>query len=123
MVIKTKFRLGDKVYSIKRDSFFKRIKCDRCDGEGSIEFTKHVIVTCPTCKGWGFDGRWDKGNWKASSDYDVIWTIRGQTGYLGNKVSYTLADESMGCTTEWKETDLFHTLEDAEDECYRRNNE
>lgn len=125
MIIKTKFKLRDKVYSIKRSNFFKKNQCGRCDGEGTIEFRRHIEISCPTCKGWGFDGLWNKGDWKASSNYDVIWIIKGERGigYLRNKVTYILASEVPKVKAEWKEEDLFHTFKEAENECDRRNNE
>jgi len=50
MIIETKFSLDDKVWTIGKKEKSDFIKCDACEGKGSI-LLKGEIYRCPACLG------------------------------------------------------------------------
>jgi len=130
MEIKTKFNLGDKVVGILH--YMKKIfiPCSTCDGTGVI-IVKDKNFKCPDCYGeYGHDEYKTKA-WHIANDegvlsgYDNVVKIDIDVTREKTEIRYLLGRKysKSYSGTLWDENDLFKTVEEAKEECERRNEE
>jgi len=130
MEIKTKYKLGDELVAIIRRQKKTFIKCKICLGEGKITAKgSGLMVGCPKCSGKGGSLEWLPKRWAIEYENLIVKQIR-----LGNLEGWNnpLAEptESYACTEAgfdysviYQAKDLFRYIEDAQEECDKRNKE
>jgi len=141
MNLNSKLNMNQKVWNIekKKESYWE--ECVLCDAKGRIDIPeKNRCILCSDC-----DGRKGKTIWKNNLIWEVdncltIGLIRVEisnitpTGRFANmgeyiegknilKVIYMAYETGIGSGHILKEENLFPSLEEARDECERRNNE
>lgn len=113
MEITTKYSIGDKVYFLVR----KRVshKCSTCEGIGRINVTKGILrwnIECPDCKG--------KKSFSQTIRYevasDIISGVVAERRENSENTRYMLENGMHK-----KETDVFKSLEEAEQRCKAKN--
>lgn len=128
MIIKTKFNIGDQFYSIRSSTFKSQKFCDVCAGEGEIKIPKYEsLVMCPACYGRGKIESYGKEEWGVEGKDIVednlglysapIASVSAERSEWQNKTTYT----RKGFANFYYEKDMFTTMEEAQDECDRRN--
>jgi len=124
MKITTKFDLDEIVYVIQKGGYSEFINCPTCEGVGriTVEATGEEL-TCPKCYGRGGHAEWIPHLWGVKHEYTSsvgrIDTVRYSAGE--NKNTYMLEATGIGSGTLWPEDSLFHTLDEAKQECSVRN--
>ena len=123
----TKFIKGEQVYYI--DEFYHDRTCSYCSGTGEITLVRNnkvKTVRCPVCKGFGLE---NKSKWKVSNLGDSIPVTETliHSSSWGTDISYVLGyGDYLYDNTEpvWiDEKNCFSTLEEAQEECNKRNGE
>ena len=57
MIIRTKYKLGQTVWSLKSTcSHLQQMECNSCDGTGELELKNGRTVSCQSCGGEGYYG-------------------------------------------------------------------
>jgi len=130
MEIKTKFNLGDKVTGISHCTKEILIPCLTCDRTGRI-IIKDKNFECPDCHGKGGYNEYKPKAWYVVTDegilsgYDNVVKIDIDVTREEIKIRYLLGRKYSNSYsgTLWPENDLFRTIEEAELECKKRNEE
>ncbi len=129
MDIKTKFKHSDRVQAITHGIKEVKTTCDCCNGSGNIQISNYGENQCPKCYGKGFTTSWEDEKWYVPSDYYnfVIQKIGMELYNPNNKKYfksrswiYYMADSSG---TMFDEKDCFASIEEAQQECDKRNKE
>jgi len=130
MEIRTKFEIGDKVVGISHGIKEILIPCSTCDRTGRI-VVKDKNFECPDCYGKGGHSEYQSKAWYVVTDdgilsgYDNVIKIDIDVVRKETKISYLLGRKysNLYSGTLWDENDLFKTIEEAELECEKRNEE
>jgi hypothetical protein len=119
--IETKFNIGDKVYLIQYQPSFKSYHhCEDCNGTGKIK-TKCNTMDCPYC---------DEGKIYNNSDYEFVvdlfqLTIREiEISIVESKIEVRYMTQiNFGEDSQryFVEKNLFSTIDEATQECIKRN--
>ena len=129
MQITTKFNLGQTVYPIRSCPKQVVTTCSTCGGSGRVTIVNKGYK-CPECYGTGTKTHTEPQKWQ------VVDTAISKIGSVSvelytkyhqkineNQIRYMLEATGVGGGTLWNEDDLFATLEEAQAECDRRNNQ
>ena len=130
MDLHTRFNIGDKVVGISYCTKEYIQTCSICEGVGKIK-VKDKEFTCPDCYGEGGRKEYKPQQWYIITDegilshYDKIIKIDVEITKKETKTQYMLGARYSGSYggTLWDENDLFKTIEEAELECKKRNEE
>lgn len=129
MKIKTKYNLGDVVCPITKSGYSKFIKCETCNGIGSVTIKESdKNLQCPTCYGRRGEDKYVYDKWQpcidSMSDIGKISTEEYAPRYSReNRTLCMISNTGVGSGTCWNENDLFGTIEEAQTECDKRNEE
>lgn len=129
MKIETKYNLGDHVYPIVRSGYNGFKICETCNGNGSVTINKtEKTISCPDCYGRGGAEQWIEERWMV--DYNSFGMIGKFSVEMYQKkykredrIWYMLDSTGVGSGANWEEKNVFKSIEEANDECDRRNNE
>jgi RecJ-like exonuclease len=132
MNIKTKFSLGDRVFIIQKYNKEEWVPCESCKGKGGV-IVEDNYFQCTDCRGSGGKTHWLPDKWKVSYKNTKIGKIAVEKyseeyyeqnpQYRKLEVRYMVTATGIGSGTVWYELDVFKTLQEAEAECNRRNEE
>jgi len=127
MELKTKFGIGNKVVGISHYSKEVFIPCSTCDATGEIK-VKDKKFECPDCYGKGGRTEYKTKEWNVVNNEEILGcdnVIRIDIDVTREevKIRYILGRKysKSYSGTLWDENDLFKTVEEAEVECKRRN--
>lgn len=123
MEIKTKFNLGDTVYTIASYSQKVNTKCPICDGKGFVEIKDNDFV-CPNkeCHE-GYLISYEEVKWHVSLK-STIGKVAAEIDIIHNtlRVDYMLKATGIGSGAVWHECKLFATIKEAQERCDKLNN-
>ena len=119
MRLESKFDLGDKVWKIGYLMTKVNDKCPTCEGKKRI-FIKDSDFQCPDCCGRGYHVRYEPQSWKIQ-ELLTVGQIRITKDKKEDKREYMCNETGVGSGSIHYEKDLFHTYEEAQTECDRRN--
>ena len=131
MEIKTKFNHGHRVQAIVHGTEEYQEKCPVCEGEKVLE-VKGIKIGCPGngCWGNGYVTKQKSLGWFVPKDsyYNFVIQKIGVELYNpknkeASKNRSWIYYQSLNGGTMFKEDDLFHTIEEAQAECDKRNKE
>jgi hypothetical protein len=125
MNIQTKFDFGQEVYSIRNGTQCTKSVCDECNGSGLIK-PKNNVYSCPKCRGCKTIEHWSERKWFVVKDTLTIacvsFKIYEKENMLNkNEFYYMCLETGVGSGTLHNESDLFTTLEEAQEICDIRN--
>lgn len=131
MTIKTKYNLGDFVYtvSIKKSRIKIPNNCPVCKDEGQVKLNEKSY-TCPECRGYTYTTKEGKDEWYVNDCEGHIGKIDVEMYHSiyvngdqrqASKIKYMLDTTGVGTGTVWREKNLFPSKEEAETECIKRN--
>lgn len=129
MEIKTKHGLMQYVIPIARGGFDKFVNCETCAGNGTVSITtNNKIITCPDCYGRKGSKQYIQDRWFVRTEdmgsigkIDIdLYADKYQRDHK-TEFRYMLDSTGVGSGSLWKEEDLFSTIEDATQECEKRN--
>jgi len=129
MIIETKYNLGDFVYVILRKQKSTTVDCSACSGTGRITLNNGKDRSCPECYGRRTETTWEPEAWalsyESSGNIGRIGVERYAVEYqdMEDVTQYMLNSTGVGSGTLWKEERLFLTVELAQAECDRLNEE
>ena len=123
MNIKTKYNIGDIVVPISRGGYNKFIPCKTCSGIGIITVKEtNKKITCPECYGRKGESKFSHTEYFVRKEYlGQIGNIRTDNYPNDIKIQYMLDSSGIGSGILWNENDLFKTVNEAENECKKRN--
>jgi ssDNA-binding Zn-finger/Zn-ribbon topoisomerase 1 len=139
MIIESKFNFGDKVYPIQLMTEQIWIPCNACSGLGLITLKNNEEYHCPVCGGNKGKSEWQNKKWMLIDNFPEEvkkrYQKRGEWLYIpltiGKidtecypkeiKISYMCKETGIGSGTNWYETELFISREEAQAECDKRN--
>lgn len=121
MKIKTKYNLGQDVYTIIHLNKQIKEKCPVCNGTGHVTLNGNQYQ-CPECYGQGIKVEWTSSGWTVDQS-SQIGRIDVSVKDDVYKESYMLKYSGIDSGTIWDVGDLFSTREEAEKECEKRNEE
>ena len=126
MEFKTKFDIGQEVYTITLTEKQHYIQCHACKGDGHIKINEETFV-CPKCS-FTIKGKvWDSSYKTWVTDVSgVIGLVQAEFSTARDnepalKHQYMIDSTGIGSGTVWKENRLFLTEEEAQKECDRLN--
>lgn len=131
MDIKTKFNLGDQVWSGEGYWQNKYKQCPDCLGKKQFDVTtpagEKFATSCPTCsEGWQSTGRVREYGFSPLINHLTIGQVRVEIrdGEVGQAEEYMCHQTGVGSGRCWKVMYLFHTMEEAlefaQAECERK---
>lgn len=114
--ITSKFKPGDKLYTISQVPILKICKCDLCDGIGQIEH-KGTPLLCPKCKGKDMTVNTGYTCWEVMDEPLIVTAIRVKYHSPENYfISYKVSGYKRSGDN------LFYTKQAAIDKCNELNN-
>jgi hypothetical protein len=127
MEIKTKFNLNDTVYPIQLNIGKVKKTCTLCNGNRTVKINNtERVITCPDCNGTGYNTHFEALKWGLSNHVGKIGKVSvelySNTYPHKNEYRYMLDSTGVGSGTNWLETELFLTEQEAIEECEKRNN-
>jgi ssDNA-binding Zn-finger/Zn-ribbon topoisomerase 1 len=139
MIIESKFNFGDKVYPISQTTEQVWVPCDACNETGVIILKNNEEHSCPVCCGNKGRSEWKNKKWMLLDNYPKEikqqYVARGQwlnipltIGKIDAeclpkeiKIHYMCKETGIGSGSNWYETELFASRDEAQTECDRRN--
>lgn len=140
MEIVTKFNNDDKVYTIRKKNEIKWNPCEFCDGKGTIIGRNGELGICPECNGRRGKQSLHDLKWfyseipltigqvrvcvtgKYTAENESVFSNYGSQQYKYEE-KYMLRETGIHSGSVWKVENLFSTLEEAKEECDKRNAE
>lgn len=126
MEIKTKFNVGDKIYTVKPAEVTyhkKRVICDVCDSTGVIVFKDHRFI-CPKCH--GAIETCSTGRCRYPQPDKVpktVGVIKVEYGSLGLAISYMCRETGLYIGIDYRDDRCFSTYEEAMNFVDKKNKE
>lgn len=112
----TKFKPGDRLYTIEESTIWKKCKCDLCEGLGQIEH-KGTPILCPKCKGKKLIKSTGYTCWEVVDEPLTVTAIRVK---YHNPDKYFISYKASGYKRSGD--NLFHSKQEAIDKCNELNN-
>jgi len=127
MEIKTKFNLNDTVYPIQLNVGEIKKTCGTCKGNRTVKINNtERDITCTDCNGTGYNTHFEALKWGLSNHVGKIGKVSvelySNTYPNKNEYRYMLDSTGVGSGTNWLESELFLTEQEAIEECEKRNN-
>jgi len=125
MDIKTKYDLGQFVYTIRKCGSEKFVTCGLCGGTGNVVINGKER-TCPDCYGIGGNNEWVPEKWRVlerSHIGKVEVALYTDATKGKNRTVYMINSTGIGSGTLWDEDHVFLSDQEAQDECVKRNEE
>jgi len=126
--IKTKLNLGDQFFYIGYNTFTGKEHCKACDGDGKVFYKDDSSDECPRCYGKGYLETYGKENWHVLNNDPSEWDYMRPVGKIGveieggkRKQSIKVTYTPKGMGNYYYEENCFATLDEATQECIRRN--
>lgn len=125
----TKFDIGQKVWIVNSETFYKIIKCKLCTETGKMQIGEEEFV-CPKCKGQSahsqYAGSRSYISYHSPSKIGKIEIEVYHDEYIheeqrGVHVKYMLEATGVGSGTVHSEEELFTTMEEAQEACDKAN--
>lgn len=117
--IKTKFDIGDKVYTIQKEKV--KISCHICKGLKKIKYN-NMDMKCPECAGKGVFISDDTISMVRENPFTVSMIKVSIDNRNGVEIKYKCGDE-YGNRTNRKESNLYKTVKQAQKACDELNTE
>lgn len=126
MILKSKYNIGDKVYHIRNSLKTTYTTCKHCIGTGGILDHLNKTHRCSVCDGIGNIRRNKRGIFvleKVLTIGQIRCKAEKKKWKSDNNVEYMCEETGIGSGSLYKEKDLFVTKKEAEEECFRRQEE
>lgn len=141
MTITTKYDLGQRVFSVRRDYATRIIKCKCCNNTGTVTING-AEYTCPKCNGTANSKEhcghkwfvWEEGEIgkveyqvtagkfaSSNSNMPRYFTDEQLQTPDEIEIKYMIDATGVGSGTLWEELDLFATREEAQAKCDEEN--
>lgn len=126
MTVETKFDLGQSVYIIHESCGNKQVDCKPCSGKGGI-FNDDVYFQCSKCYGSGKVTKHESFGWRVVYEKAKVGKINIELThpkykeYSKRRIHYMVDATGVGSGSLWSEDNIFSTLEEAQQECDKRN--
>ncbi len=132
MIINTKYDIGQRIWTIRKERRFEQNRCKFCGGSGIVNAVSNnntgssKPVRCPECNGQGFFSSkestlvYSVGSCSeiGAVEYREIHFPRGKRTV---EIRYMLKFSGIGSGTLWPEDELFPTVQEAQEYCDRMN--
>lgn len=123
MEIHAKFDISDRVYEIASTRTTTFIKCNTCDGTGTVTIKKHKL-TCPKCRGRKGETVYGDSAWQVTRILTIGQVIVKVT--IGEdepeqEEGYMCIETGINSGNVYDGAELFESKEAAQAECDKRN--